>query len=177
MLRRRDRFPAGIPRVILAVIVRRSRAASPAGNDLLDNLVHLVLLDDLDPFVFLVGIGGPALVFLMLLYLFLLLGVFFVLLLGGRLLFGVAPRVRPGADVLLLMLPAAAAAGTFLALPTAPLHLHVIRAGTVRRFGTIRGARTGAALVLFLRFAHPAAGINIRDNLHPNFTFAQIFTL
>lgn len=152
----RNRFPPRVPRMILSVIVRRGRPAPPAGHDLLLHF-HFVLLDDLDPFFVLVGIRRrPALVFLMLLHLLLFLAMLLVLLLGRSLLFRIALRIRPGTDVLLLVLPAAAAAGTFLALPATPLHLQILRAGTVR-LGRIRRARAGAALVLFLRFAHRAA--------------------
>lgn len=153
----RHRFPPRIPRVKLAVIIRGGRPASPAWHNLLHHF-HLILLDDLDPFFILVGIRrSPALVFLMLLHLFLFLAMLLVLLLGGRFLFRITPRVcvRAGTDVLLLVLPAAAA-GTFLALPAASLHLQILRAGTVR-LGRIRRARAGTALVLFLRFAHLTA--------------------
>lgn len=152
----RHRFPPGVPRMKLAVIIRGGRPVSPAGHDLLLHF-HLVLLHDFDPLpVVLVGIRRPALVFLMLLHLLLLFTMLLVLLLSGRLLFRIAPRVpvRVGTDVLLLVLPATAA-GTFLTLPATPLHLQILRTRTIR-LGCIRRARAGAALVLLLRFAHRA---------------------
>lgn len=149
------------------VIIRRGRTVSP-GHHLLHNF-HFVLFDDLNP-LFIVRIRRPALVLLMF-FSFLLLLMFLVLLLGRGLFLGITSRIliRTGTDVLFLVFPATAA--TFLALPAAPPHLHVLRAGAVRRFRGIRRARAGTTFVLFLRLAHPACrrtGIN-----NPSLKFQQ----
>uniref|UniRef100_A0A8D8GF11 (northern house mosquito) hypothetical protein n=1 Tax=Culex pipiens TaxID=7175 RepID=A0A8D8GF11_CULPI len=162
----RNRFPPRIPRMNrrlimsrLDVIIRGGRTVSP-GHHLLHHF-HLVLLHDLNPLL-VVGIR-PALMLLVFLYLLHLLMFLVLLLRRGRLLLPITPGVpvRPRTDVLLLVL--AAAAPTFLTLPAAPLHLHVLRARTVRRFRGIGRARAGAALVLFLRLAHPAATESIES--------------